>query len=82
MGRSGQRSGKEGAKEGKYSRWKRRLRKTDQQGKMDRGQLSKRKKMSMSSLEHLTEKKERQASEALKMRAKWTWGFRYLGFWI
>jgi hypothetical protein len=33
MGRSGQRSRKEGAKKGKASRWKRRPRKTDQQGR-------------------------------------------------
>jgi hypothetical protein len=72
MGRSGQRSGKEGAKEGKASRWKRRPRKTDQQGKMDRGQLNKWKKTSTSALEHLVEKKERQAGEALKTWVKWT----------
>jgi hypothetical protein len=33
---------------------------------MDRGKINKRKKTSTSALEHLTEKKERQAGEALK----------------
>jgi hypothetical protein len=40
--------------------------------KVDRGQLNKRKKTSTSALEHLVEKKERQADKALKARVKWT----------
>jgi hypothetical protein len=40
--------------------------------KMDRGQLNKRKKTPMGALEHLMEKKEEQAGEALKTRVKWT----------
>jgi hypothetical protein len=39
---------------------------------MDHGQLSKWKKTSTSALEHLMEKKERQAGEALKTWVKWT----------
>jgi hypothetical protein len=35
--------------------------------KMNRGQLSKQKNLPMDALEHLTGKKERQASETLKM---------------
>jgi hypothetical protein len=40
--------------------------------KMDRGQLNKRKKTPTSALEHLMEKEEEQAGEALKTQAKWT----------
>jgi hypothetical protein len=40
--------------------------------KMDHGQLNKWKKTSTSALEHLMEKKERQAGEALKARVKLT----------
>jgi hypothetical protein len=40
--------------------------------KMDRGQLNKRNKTSTSALEHLVEKKERQAGEALKAQVKLT----------
>jgi hypothetical protein len=43
--------------------------------KMDRGQLSKWKKTSMSALEHLTGKKERQVGEALKTQVKGTYCF-------
>jgi hypothetical protein len=39
---------------------------------MDRGQLNKWKKTPTDSLEHLTEKKEGQAGEALKTRVMWT----------
>jgi hypothetical protein len=34
----------------------------------------------MSALEYLTEKKEGQVGEALKMRVMWDLGFRHLGF--
>ena len=40
--------------------------------KMDRGQLSKRKKTSMGALEHLVKKKERHAGETLKAWVKLT----------
>jgi hypothetical protein len=40
--------------------------------KMDRGQLNKWKKMSTSALEHLAEKKERQAGEAREVQVKLT----------
>jgi hypothetical protein len=40
--------------------------------KVDHGQLSKWKKTSTSALEHLMEKKERQAGKSLKARVKWT----------
>jgi hypothetical protein len=40
--------------------------------KMDRGQLNKRKKTPTDTLEHLVEKKEEQAHEALKTQVKWT----------
>jgi hypothetical protein len=40
--------------------------------KMDHGQLSKWKKMSTSALEHLAEKKERQADKAQEVRVKLT----------
>jgi hypothetical protein len=40
--------------------------------KIDRGTLSKRKKMSTSALEHLAENKERQAGEAREVRVKLT----------
>jgi hypothetical protein len=39
---------------------------------MDHGQLSKRKKTPTNALEHLTEMKEGQAGEALKMQVMWT----------
>ena len=39
---------------------------------MDHGKLNKSKKTSMSSLDHLMEKKERRAGEALKTWVKWT----------
>ena len=70
MGQSDQRMGNEGVKKGKASHWKRRPRKTDQQEKMDHGQLNKRKKTSTSDLENLTQKKERQVGEALKELVK------------
>jgi hypothetical protein len=40
--------------------------------KRDHGQLNKRKKTPTDALEHLTEKKEEQAGEALKTWVKWT----------
>ena len=40
--------------------------------KVDHGQISKRKKTSMSALDHLVEKKERQVGESLKAQVKWT----------
>jgi hypothetical protein len=40
--------------------------------KIDRGKFSKQKKTPTGALEHLAEKKEEQASEALKMQVKWT----------
>jgi hypothetical protein len=40
--------------------------------KMDHGQLKKRKKTPIGTLEHLVEKKEGQAGKALKMWVKWT----------
>jgi hypothetical protein len=39
---------------------------------MDRGQLNKQKKTPIDALEHLTEKKEGQAGEALKTWVMWT----------
>jgi hypothetical protein len=39
---------------------------------MDRGKLNKRKKTPMDALEHLAEKKEGHAGEALKTRVMWT----------
>jgi hypothetical protein len=40
--------------------------------KRDRGQLNKRKKTTMNTLDDLAEKKEEQAGKALKTRVKWT----------
>jgi hypothetical protein len=40
--------------------------------KIDRGQLSKKKKPPLDALEHRTRRKERQAGEALKTRVKFT----------
>jgi hypothetical protein len=40
--------------------------------KMDHGQVNKRKKTSMGSLEHLAEKKEGHGGKVLKMRVMWT----------
>jgi len=39
---------------------------------MERGKLNKRKKTTTGALEHLVEKKEKQAGEALKKWVKWT----------
>jgi hypothetical protein len=47
---------------------------------MDRGQLNKQKKPPTDALEHLAEKKEEQAGEALKIQVVWDLGFWYLGF--
>jgi hypothetical protein len=47
--------------------------------KMDRGQLSKKKKTPTDDLEHFTENKEGQDGEALKMWVKWI-GVLDLGF--
>jgi hypothetical protein len=43
--------------------------------KTNHGQINKWKKTTMGALEHLAEKKEEHAGEALKTRVKWTLGF-------
>jgi hypothetical protein len=40
--------------------------------KLDHEKLNKRKKTSMSALDHLVEKKEREAGKSLKEQVKWT----------
>jgi hypothetical protein len=75
MGRSGQRRRKRRKRKEKLA-LEEKTKEDRSTRKMDRGQLSKRKNPPTDALEHLVEKKERQAGEALENVGQVDLGFR------